>query len=90
MMVKGLVHPWATGVFSSRALARKLEADVAFRVLAAGNFPRPRTLCAFRRRHLEDFERLFVEVVRVACAIGGVRFATLSVDRTKVRANARR
>ena len=62
MMVKILIYAYATGVFSSRAIARKLEEDVAFRVLAAGNFPQHRTICEFRRRHLEDFERMFVEV----------------------------
>ena len=88
MMVKVLIYAYATGVFSSRAIARKLEEHVAFRVLAAGNFPRHRTLCEFRRRHLEEFERMFVEVVRVAGEMGVVRFGTLSVDGTKVRANA--
>ena len=88
MMVKVMIYAYATGVFSSRAIARKLEEDVAFRVLGAGNFPQHRTICAFRRRHLEDFERMFVEVVRVAREMGVVRFGTLSVDGTKVRANA--
>ena len=53
MVVKVLIYAYATGVFSSRAIARKLEEDVAFRVLAAGNFPQHRTICEFRRRHLE-------------------------------------
>ena len=88
MMVKVLIYAYATGVFSSRAIARKLEEDVAFRVLGAGNFPQHRTICEFRRRHLEEFERMFVEVVRVAREMGVVRFGTLSVDGTKVRANA--
>ena len=88
MMVKILIYAYATGVFSSRAIARKLEEDVAFRVLAAGNFPQHRTICEFRRRHLEDFERMFVEVVRLAREMGVVRFGTLSMDGTKVRANA--
>ena len=88
MMVKVLLYAYATGVFSSRAIARKLEEDVAFRVLAAENFPQHRTICEFRRRHLEEFERMFVEVVRVAREMGVVRFGTLSVDGTKVRANA--
>ena len=88
MMVKILIYAYATGVFSSRAVARKLEEDVAFRLLAAGNFPQHRTLCEFRRRHLEEFGRLFVEVVGVAREMGVVRFGTLSVDGTKVRANA--
>ena len=48
MMVKVLIYGYATGVFSSRKLARKLHEDVAFRVLAAGNFTAHRTLCDFR------------------------------------------
>ena len=61
---------------------------MAFRVLAAGNFPSHRTLCEFRRRHLSDFKKLFVEVVgwrgrRVLRTSG-----RLSIDGTKVRANA--
>ena len=39
MMVKVLIYDYATGVFSSRKIARKLHEDVAFRVLAADNFP---------------------------------------------------
>ena len=70
-MVKVLLYAYATGVFSSRRVARKLEEDVGFRVLAAGNFPQHRTLCEFRRRHLEDFQALFVEVVRLAQLLEG-------------------
>ena len=88
MMVKVLLYAYATGVFSSRRVARKLEEDVAFRVLAAGNFPQHRTLCEFRRRHLEDFQALFVEVVRLAQELGLARLGKLSIDGTKVRANA--
>ena len=82
MMVKVLLYAYATGVFSSRGIARKLEEDVAFRVLGAGNFPQHRTLCEFRRRHLSDFKELLVAVGRLA------RFGKLSIDGTKVRANA--
>ena len=88
MMVKVLLYAYATGVFSSRRVARKLEEDVAFRVLAAGNFPQHRTLCEFRRRHLADFQTLFVEVVRLAQELGLARLGKLSIDGTKVRANA--
>ena len=90
MMVKVLIDAYATGVFSSRAIARKLEEAVAFQVLGAGNFPRQRTICEFRRRHLEAFERMFVAVVRVAREMGVVRLGTLSVYGTKERANARK
>ena len=80
--------PTRRGTFSSRAVARKLEEDVAFRMLAAGNFPQHRAVCEFRRRHLGEFSELFVQVVRVAREMGLARFGKLSVDGTKVRANA--
>ena len=86
MMVKVLLYGYATGVL--RGMARKLEEDVAFRVLGAGNFPSHRTLCEFRRRHLEEFKGLFVEVVRLAREAGLLSFGKLSIDGTKVRANA--
>ena len=88
MMVKVLLYASATGTFSSRAVARKLEEDVAFRMLAAGNFPQHRTVCEFRRRHLAEFSELFVGVVQVAREMGLARFGKLSIDGTKVRANA--
>lgn len=88
MMVKVLVYGYATGTFSSRKLATKLVEDIAFRMLAAGNFPQHRTLCEFRRRHLDDFGAVFAEVVRLARTMGLAGLGRISVDGTKVRANA--
>lgn len=88
MMLKVLVYAYATGVFSSRKIARKLEEDIAFRVLGAGNFPRHRTLCDFRKRHLQDFQSLFIQVVQIAREAELIRLGTIAIDGTKVRANA--
>jgi len=88
MMLKTLLYAYATGVFSSRKIAKKLEEDVAFRVLGANNFPQHRTICDFRKRHLEDFQSVFVQVVQIASAAGLVRLGTVAIDGTKVRANA--
>ena len=90
MMVKVLVYGYATGVFSSRKLAARLVEDIAFRMLAAGNFPQHRTLCEFRRRHLQDFGAVFAEVVRLARTMGLAGLGRIAVDGTKVRANASR
>ena len=90
MMVKVLLYGYATGTFSSRKLARKLHEDVAFRVLAAGNFPAHRTLCDFRANHLEELSQLFVQVVRLAQECGLVKLGTVAIDGTKVKANASR
>lgn len=90
MMVKVLVYGYATGVFSSRKLARKLHEDVAFRVLAAGNFPAHRTICDFRALHLKELSDLFVQVVKLAQECGLVKLGTIAVDGTKIKANASR
>lgn len=88
MMVKVLVYGYAVGVFSSRQMARRLEEDVAFRVLAAGNFPAHRTIREFRRRHLAELEGLFVQVVQLAGEAGLLSLGRLGIDGSKVRANA--
>lgn len=90
MMVKVLVYGYATGVFSSRKIARKLHEDVAFRVLAAGNFPAHRTIREFRALHLKELGELFVQVVRLAREMGLVKLGAIAVDGTKVKANASR
>ena len=88
MMVTVLLYAYATGTFSSRRIARKLEDDVAYRVLAAGNFPAHRTIAEFRQQHLAAFEALFVQVVQIAREAGVVQLGALAVDGTKVKANA--
>jgi transposase len=88
MMVKVLVYAYASGVFSSRKIAVKLQEDVAFRVLGANNFPAHRTIREFRQLHLGEFSALFVQVVRLAREAGLIKLGRLGVDGTKIRANA--
>lgn len=90
MMVKVLVYAYASGVFSSRKIAKKLHEDIAFRVLAADNFPAHRTIREFRALHLEEFTELFTQVVRLAREMGLVKLGTIAVDGTKIKANASR
>ena len=59
IMVKVLVYGYATERFSSR----KLHEDLAFRVLAARNFPAHRTIRDFRAFHLKELSYLFVQAV---------------------------
>lgn len=90
MMVKILIYAYATGTFSSRKIAQKIEEDVAFRVLAAGNFPQHRTICDFRREHLQTFIGLFTQVVKIAKNSGLIKLGRVAIDGTKVKANASR
>ena len=90
MMVKVLVYGYATGVFSSRKIERRLHEDLAFRMLGAGNFPKHRTIRDFRALHLKELADLFVQVVKLAREMGLVKLGTVAIDGTKIKANASR
>jgi len=88
LMTKLIVYGYTRGVRSSRKLQRACVEDVAFRVLAAGQAPDFRTLAAFRARHLAALEALFSQVVQLCRQAGLAQLGHLSVDGTKVQANA--
>jgi transposase len=88
MMVKVLFYAYCTGVFSSRKIARKLEEDVAFRVLAAENRPDFRTISDFRKLHLAALKKLFLEVLRLCRQAGLARLGHVALDGTKQKASA--
>lgn len=88
MMVKILIYGYASGVFSSRKMERKLHEDVAFRMLCANNYPAHRTIREFRQLHLREFSALFVQVVKLAREAGLVSLGRVGVDGTKIKANA--
>lgn len=88
MMTKILVYGYCVGVFSSRKLQKRLQEDVAFRVLAAGNEPDFRTLSDFRKLHLEALEGLFQQVLRMALELGALKLGRVAIDGSKLKANA--
>ena len=88
MVTKIIFYGLCRGVYSSRKLARGCEEEIPFRVLAAGHHPDFRTISMFRKRHLKALARLFKEVVVLCGRAGLVGLAHLSIDGTKVLANA--
>jgi transposase len=88
MMVKVLLYAYCMGVRSSRKIAKHLEENVAFRVLAANNQPDFRTISDFRKIHLERLKNLFVQVLRLCQKAGLVKLGYVALDGTKVKANA--
>ena len=88
VMVGVLLYGYCLGVRSSRRIARGLEEDVGFRVVAANQQPDFRTICRFRREHKEALEKLFVEVLRLCHEAGLVKLGVIALDGTKVDASA--
>jgi transposase len=88
LLVKVLLYAYAVGIPASRQIARKLEEDVAFRVLAANQRPDFRTLSDFRKQHLPALAELFVQVLQLCQRAGLVKLGHIALDGTKVKANA--
>ena len=90
MMISLLIYAYATGVFSTRQIERATYESAAFRYLAGNHHPDHDTLAAFRRRFGEQFKALFVQVLQIAQVNKISQFGTVSLDGTKVHANASR
>jgi len=88
MMVGVLVYAYCVGNPSSRRIQKRLEEDVAFRVLGANQRPDFRTISEFRRMHLKALTKLFLQVLRLCQKAGLVKLGHVALDGTKVTANA--
>jgi transposase len=90
MMVALLLYCYATGTRSSRKIMRRCRVDVACRVIVGNDIPDFRTISDFRKTHLARLEALFVEVLKLCALAGLAKVGTISLDGTKVKANASR
>jgi len=90
MLLGLLVYGYATKVFSSRAIERATHDSVAFRFIAGNEHPDHDTIATFRKRFLPQVEALFIEVLKLAGAMGMLKLGTVALDGTKVHANASR
>ena len=88
MLLALLFYGYATGVFSSRKLERSTYDSVAFRFIAANAHPDHDTIAVFRKRFLPQLKALFVQILLIAEEAGVLKLGTVSLDGTKVKANA--
>ena len=88
MMTALLLHGYASGVYSSRRIARAAVERVDFMMIVAGDPPDFRTISEFRRRHLKALAELFVQVLKLAEKAGLVKLGHVALDGTRIKANA--
>ena len=88
LMTALLLHGYASGVYSSRRLAKACVERADFMMIVAGDAPDFRTISEFRRRHLEGLGGLFVQVLKLAERAGLVKLGHVALDGTKIKANA--
>ena len=90
MLLSLLIYGYATGSYSSRKIERATYDSLAFRFIACNHHPDHDTLASFRRRFVKEFEAVFVQVLQVAQENQLSRFGRVSLDGTKIQANASR
>jgi len=90
MMVTLLLYAYCLGVYSSRRIQKRCERDAAYRVIVGEDVPNFRTISDFRKDHLAALQDLFVQVLQLCRQAGLVKVGLVSLDGSKVKANASR
>ena len=90
MMVALLLHAYSRGNRSSRGIERACREDVTYKLITAMRVPDHSTIAEFRRRHERALGELFTEVLALCEEAGLVEVGVISIDGTKIRANASR
>jgi len=88
LMVALVLHAFATGQRSSRAIERHCRQDVAYRVISGNLIPDHATIARFICRHERALGELFGEVLRLCDRAGLVRSGVVSIDGTRIAGNA--
>jgi transposase len=85
-----LVYCYATGTFFSRKIERATYDSLAFLYIGCTRHPDHDTLAIFMRHFGNEFQSAFVQVPQIAHENPLSRFGTVSLDGTKIHANASR
>jgi transposase len=88
LMLALLIYSYANGVFSSRRIERASYRDIGTRFIAANTHPDHDTIASFRRTNQQAFAAAFLQVLLLARESGLLRLGTVSIDGTKIDANA--
>ncbi|CAB4244001.1 transposase [Methylacidimicrobium sp. AP8] len=88
MMLSLLIYCYANGIFSSRRIEAATRRDVAVRYLCANTHPDHDTICRFRRENFAAVADCFLKVLELAREMKLLKVGVVSVDGTKIRANA--
>lgn len=88
LMLALLIYSYANGIFSSRRIERATHRDIGVRFVAANTHPDHDTIAVFRQTNKAAFEAAFLQVLLLAREAGLLRVGTVSIDGTKIDANA--
>jgi len=88
IMLAVLLYGYCHGERSSRQLERLCQESVAYRILASDTAPDHCAFARFRQRHEAALKAVFLEVLRLCAEAGVLKVGVVSLDGTKMKANA--
>ena len=88
MMLAFLFYGYATGTFSSRKLEQATYELIPMIYITGNTHPDHNSINTFRKRFLEEMKDLFTQILLRAYALGALRLGDVSLDGTKIHANA--
>jgi transposase len=88
LLISLWLYGYSRGISSAREIARRCEFEPALQWLCGLQPVSHRTLSGFRSDHKEALDNLFVQVVGMLSAEGLITMQRVTLDGTKIKANA--
>jgi transposase len=88
MMVSLIFYCLVTGILSSRKMERATWELIPVRFITGDLHPDHDTIAAFRNRMKDALDKIFLQILLIAQAMGVLKLGTVSLDGTKMKANA--
>jgi transposase len=88
MMLALLFYCYISGIFSSRKISRSTYQLIPVIFITNGLHPHHTVIADFRKKFLKELEDVFIQVVQIAVEMGVSKLGDVTLDGTKVKANA--
>ncbi len=88
MMLALLFYCYAKGIFTSRQIEQATYELIPVLYITGGTHPDHDSINTFRKRFLGQLPSLFVQILEYACTLGIFKLGDISIDGTKIQANA--
>lgn len=88
MMLALLFYSYAKGIFSSRKMEQATYEQIPVLFITGGTHPDHDSINTFRKRFLKELSDLFVQLLQIAHGMGVLKLGDISMDGTKIKANA--